>query len=113
MSYPDFIPKCINEKMQGWNLGDDLYRLLLRKLQEELQSRDECDYRKVVAPIRALILPITLEDPDTMAVRDFVFWINPWIHEDIRFVVECSDYSPPSIGSVSDADTENIRPEFR
>jgi len=114
MDYRDFIPKCIEEKMHLWNLSDSLYRLLLKKLEDELQSREECDFRKVVAPIRALILPLAIEDPETMTTRDFVFWLDPWIRPGIFTVIECWDCSTPMATEISadDDHIKDIRPEI-
>ena len=95
MDYTDFLPLAIQDKIKDWNLSRPLLQNLTASLRREIASRAETDFRRVVAPFRALVLPLTEVDPDTGDEQDFVFWIDPWVRPGERTVIECRDCSRP------------------
>ena len=95
MNCTDFLPRTIQDKIKGWSLGRPLLQNLVASLRQEISTREEIDFRRIVAPFRALILPLTEVDPDTGEERDFVFWIDPWVRPGERTVIECRDCSQP------------------
>lgn len=92
MPYRDSIPKAVEDKIVSWGLSTRLFRLLMETLQFELRTREVEEYpRQINAPVRCLVLPISIVDPETAETRDFVFWINSTEDPGVRIVIDCCD----------------------
>ncbi|MCG2682593.1 MAG: hypothetical protein L6306_03150 [Planctomycetales bacterium] len=99
MGYRDSIPEKIESKMRSWGLSAPLFRVLLETLRNELRTRSVEEYaRQIVAPMRFLVLPLSVIDPTTDEMMDFVFWVNNTEDPDVRIVVDCFNCSQPPTG---------------
>ena len=100
MSFNDIVPKRVKDKILSWSLPKALLKEHLISLQAELSTREVEEYtRQIVAPIRALVLEISVSDPETGESRDFVFWVNSTEHPGDRIVVDALDRSQPPPGT--------------
>ncbi len=113
MTYPEFIPESVEAEVRSWKLSSSLLRLLWETAVAELRTRPESQFGNVVAPLRYLILPLSLTDPDTGQPRTFVFYVDIWVRPGERTVIEIRDADNPR-GSVIVDGTTSIGepPEF-
>ena len=99
MPYRDSIPDPIGEKILSWGLSTTVLKALMDRLRKELHTRSVEEYSgRIAAPVRYLVLRLTIMDPDTEEPRDFVFWIDYMTDPGVRIVIECADCSMPLIG---------------
>lgn len=95
MSYREFIPDAIRETVASWQLSDGLLRSLWTALRNELRNRDDAQFRRCVAPVRYLILSLSIRDPETNDLRNFAFYIDVTVRPNERTVVEAIDLDKP------------------
>ena len=53
----------------------------------ELRTRPEQTLRQILAPVRCLIVPVSVVDPDTAQLRTFLFYVDIWVRPGERTVV--------------------------
>jgi hypothetical protein len=95
MPYREFIPDPIFDEVASWNLSPALQRLLWKAAETEIRTRADSTLRRIVAPVRCFILPVSVEDPETGEERTFIFYLDSWIRQDERTVIAVMDVDSP------------------
>ena len=114
MDYSEFIPEPIQEEIASRNLSPGLSRALWEAAKVEVRTRPEQTLRQILAPVRCLIVPVSVVDPDTAQLRTFLFYVDIWVRPGERTVVYVSDADKPlgSPGPSSGEGTTPLRPDF-
>jgi hypothetical protein len=115
MPYREAIPDSVRDKINSWNLSPSMLRALWETLRDEIRTCSESDMRRIVAPIRCLILRTSVNDSSTGERRDFALYIDPWIRSGERTLIDAIDLSAKFVQQAqSEEEAEHpIRPEFR
>jgi hypothetical protein len=112
MPYREFIPEPVRQKVDSWNLRPSLARALWEAARRELRTRPEAGFNQSIAPVKCLILPLYVNDPETGRSCRFLFYVDVDVRPGERTVIDVRDLDQPIGTPLPPSGAAGPRPEF-